>query len=429
MNDDIDLRSHAQRALAAMLEQGFQHAQTDVRVTRLTELNFELNTASLLRSTETHRLALLGLIDGRKAATELSDFSEAALREAVAALHADAQGAPADEANAVSTGQQADIVQGPQQPDLELLSAKVQELLDFRVAETPTFQLKEGSAAHTLVLSHSVTSGGSALASRVGAWSLAVAGSARDGAGSSSFNFAGGDTHELAAQPAAAHFGIDAMMRDAARQTDPRPLPGKFTGDVVLTPHAVADVLRWLQGQIGDERLIPGTSLYARRVDERIASPLLHLRSRFDAPGVAAISVDAFATPTVQVLEAGVLKTLTPSLYGSRKTALPHVPVATSGWTIDAGVTPLAALLSEVERGVLVGRFAMGNPGPNGDFSGVVKNSFLLESGRVGAALTGAMAAGNMAHMLEAVLAVSAERIDTGGWCLPWLRIGGLHLS
>jgi hypothetical protein len=39
------------------------------------------------------------------------------------------------------------------------------------------------------------------------------------------------------------------------------------------------------------------------------------------------------------------------------------------------------------------------------------------------------MAAGNMARMLEAVSAVSAERIDTGAWHLPWLRIGGLHFS
>jgi PmbA protein len=429
MNDDIDLRGHAQRALEAMLAQGFEHAQAGARVTRLAELNFELNVPSLLRSTETHRLALLGLVGGRKAATELSDFSEAALREAVAALHADVLGAPADEANAVSAGQQADIVQGPQAPDLDLLAAKVQELLDFRARETPGFQLKEGSAAHTLVRSHTVTSGGSALASRVGAWSLAVSGSAREGGKTSSFNYAGGDTHDMAAQPAAAQFGIDAMMREAERQTNPRPLGGNFTGDVVLTPNAVADVLEWLQGQIGDERLIPGTSLYAKRVGERIASPLLSLRSRFDSPGVAAISADAFATPPLQVLDAGVLKTLTPSLYGSRKTRLPHMPVAAAGWAIDAGATPLTALLAGVERGVLVGRLSMGSPGPNGDFSGVVKNSFLLEGGRVGAALSGAMAAGNMAQMLEAVLAVSAERIDTGAWCLPWLRIGGLHFS
>ena len=425
----IDLHAAAERALTLMLAQGFEHAQSSARLSRLTELNIELNRPSLLRSTETHRLALLGLVGGRKAATELSDLSDAALREAVAALHADAAGAPADAANAVSAGQRADIVQGPQEPDVDLLAAQVQGLLDFRARETPKMMLSEGSASHTLTQTCILTSGGSALNSRIGAWALMASGSARDGKRASSFSDAGGQSHDLAAQPAHTHFGIEAMMREAERQVDPSPLAAHFTGDVVLTPYAVVDLLQWLQNQISDNSLIAGTSLYAHRVGQVIASPLLHLHSRFDAPGVAAVSVDAFATPALDVLSGGVLHTLTPSLYGSRKTGLPHVPVAGGGWSIAAGATPLAALLRGVERGVLVGRFSMGNPSPAGDFSGVVKNSFLIESGQVGNALSGVMAAGNMARMLEAVLAVSAERIDTGDWQLPWLRIGGLHFS
>ena len=39
------------------------------------------------------------------------------------------------------------------------------------------------------------------------------------------------------------------------------------------------------------------------------------------------------------------------------------------------------------------------------------------------------MISGNIARMLHDVLAVSAERIDTGVLVLPWLRIGGLHFS
>ena len=33
-----------------------------------------------------------------------------------------------------------------------------------------------------------------------------------------------------------------------------------------------------------------------------------------------------------------------------------------------------------VERGVLLGRFSGGSPSPSGDFSGVAKNSFLIEN-------------------------------------------------
>jgi len=129
------------------------------------------------------------------------------------------------------------------------------------------------------------------------------------------------------------------------------------------------------------------------------------------------------------VLEAGRLGTLTPGFYASRRTGLPHVPTAAGGWELAAGATALETLIAGVRRGALVDRLSMGNPAANGDFSGVVKNSFLIEGGEVGPALSEVMVTGNMAQMLLAVSAVSRERIDTGALCLPWLRIGGAHFS
>jgi PmbA protein len=103
--------------------------------------------------------------------------------------------------------------------------------------------------------------------------------------------------------------------------------------------------------------------------------------------------------------------------------------VAGEGWELLAGDTALADLIAAVPRGALVDRLSMGNPAPNGDFSGVIKNSFLIEDGRVGAALAETMITGNVGQMLRDVRAVSRERIDTGSEALPWLRIGGLHFS
>jgi PmbA protein len=106
-----------------------------------------------------------------------------------------------------------------------------------------------------------------------------------------------------------------------------------------------------------------------------------------------------------------------------------HKPVAGEGWELLAGATPLADIIAAVPRGALVDRLSMGNPAPNGDFSGVIKNSFALDGGRIGAALAETMISGNVAQMLKDVVAVSAERIDSGSDALPWLRIGGLHFS
>ncbi|TMH08400.1 MAG: hypothetical protein E6H79_02535 [Betaproteobacteria bacterium] len=426
---NIDLQTSAEHALAQMRRQGFEHAQVSASATTLTELNVNHNEPSLMRSTEQHKLALLGIVDGRKASTELSDFADDAVLGRIELLFAEARSAPRDDANAVSTDQRADIVQGPQSADEALLAGKVDELLAFRAEHTPRMMLDEAFASHTRVRTFTLTSGGSRLVNSLGWHAMSVFGTARDGKRSSSFNYTDGSTHALGGAPASEHFGIGPMMRDTERQIETQPIAAKFIGDVVLSPHAVADLLQWLHGQIGDVQLIAGSSLYRDKVGERIASPLLTLQSRFDAPSVAAISADAFATPPVQVLREGRLVTLTPSLYGSRKTGLPHVPVAAGGWELAAGDTPRDRLIAGVSRGALVGRLSMGNPAANGDFSGLIKNSFLIEGGAIGPALSEVMIAGNVAQMLRDVTAVSRERLDRGLWLLPWLRVSGLNFS
>lgn len=429
MQHEQTLRNIAEQALGLMRAQGFDAARADASRSLSTELNLAHNEPSLLRSTQSHKLVLTGIVDARLASTELSDLSDTSLREAVTALHANAVAAPQDAANAITAGQRARIEQGPQEADEALLADKVAELLDYRQREAPLMMLEEGFASHTQVQLQTLSSGDSDLACRIGWYGLSTFGTARDGQRTSSFNHAEGNAHDLRSQPAQAFFGIDRLLRETPRQIDAAPIEGKFVGDVVLAPNAVSSLLGWLHGQIGDLQLIAGTSLYRARVGEAIASPLLTLRSRFDAPGVAALSSDGFATPPVELLHEGRLMCLTPSLFASRKTGLPHVPVAGSGWELAPGDTPLDELLAGVEQGALVGRLSMGHPATNGDFSGVIKNSFRIEGGEVGTALREVMISGNVAQMLRDVVAVSRERIDTGGTCLPWLRVRGLHFS
>lgn len=419
----------AQQALATMRATGFDAAQVTASTSVLHELNVNHNEPSLLRGNESRRLTLLGIVDGRMASTEVTDLRPEAVRERAAALFADAAAAPQDDANAVSTGQQAHIVKGPQQADLDTLAAKMRELLAFRESQTPRMMVDEATASHTLVSSHIVTSGGSELALSLGSYALSVFGTAREGNRSSSFNHTGGTTDDLASAPAVAHFGIEQMLRETERQIRTEPAGGTFVGDVVLTPNAAASLLGWLLGQLGDTQLIAGSSMYRNSVGSVIASPLLHVRSRFDGPGCVPVSADAHVARPVEIVRDGTLLTLTPTLYGSRKTGCPHVPVAVDGWEIGAGGQSTATLLRGVRRGALVGRLSMGMPAANGNFSGVIKNSFSIVDGELGPALGETMISGNMAQMLRDITGVSSERIDAGGTVLPWVRVANLHFS
>jgi PmbA protein len=429
MDAATTLQDLAEQALAAMRQAGFHDAQVTAGESALHELNVNHNEPSLLRSNESRKLSLLGIVDARMASTELTDLRPQAVRERIAALFADAAAAPQDDANAVSGEQRATLVKGPQEPDLGVLAAKMRELLEFRARETPRMMVDEADAKHTLVRSHTVTSRGSALSASVGSYSMGVFGTAREGSRSSSFNYTGGAADDLGRAHAVEYFGIESMLRDTEQQIHTEPVGGKFVGAVVLTPNAVADLLAWLLGQLADTQLIAGSSLYRHSVGNPIASALLTVRSRFEASGCMPVSADAHRAPPVELVREGRLLTLTPSLYGSRKTGIAHVPVAPEGWEIAAGELSTAALVRGVKRGAIVGRLSMGMPAANGDFSGVIKNSFVVVDGTRGPALAETMISGNMARMLRDLDGVSSERVDSGALLLPWLRIPGLHFS
>lgn len=422
-----DIDHAAERVLQLLRQRGFDHAQVSVSVTDRCELNLAHNEPSLLRSNAARKLSASGIVDGRRASADGNDLSDDGVAQLINGLWQAAQSAPQDEANAVSAGQTADIRKGPDQADPKALAGALRQLLDWRAEHTPTMMIEEALAAHVHSRSRTLTSAGSRIGCDIGWCELSVFGLAREDGRTSSFNYAGGTADALLDVPQA--FGVATMMRELTQQVATQPLGRRFTGDVVLAPGAVDDLLSWLMDQLGDGPLIDGSSLYRQRVGELIASPLLTLQSRYDGPGCLPVSSDAFVTPAVTLLDAGRLTQLTPSLYGSRKTGVRHLPVASGGWELQPGRTALADIIAAVPQGALVNRLSMGDPAPNGDFSGVIKNSFVIDGGRVGPALAETMINGNVAQMLKDVLAVSAERIDSGSDALPWLRIGGLHFS
>ena len=424
----MDLQKIAEHALEGMTAAGFDAAQISVSVAEQDELNITHNDPSLLRSTEDYSLSLMGILDQRKASMTLTDLSPAIIDANIGDLVERAKMAPQDEANAVSKNQQGRFVQGPVEADLNLLAEKVQELLDFRADKTPKMSIDEGAVLHRVAREVLLTSEGTNLASEIGSYSISVEGTASEGDKVSSYNYIGGVTNDLTQAHASKLFGIGNMLAETERQIETRPTGGNFAGDVILAPTAVGDLLDWLLGQLRDYALISDSSLYKNNVGQQIASDKLTIRSRFDGPGHAAYTNDGYIAEPLTLIEKGELRHLLPGLYASRKTGIKHVP-ASSGWTIDTGETSKQDLIAGVNKGAMVTRLSMGSPGPNGDFSGIIKNSFVIENGEIGQALSEAMISGNMANMLNNIVGISSEHLDLGATDFPWVRISGLNFS
>ena len=86
-------------------------------------------------------------------------------------------------------------------------------------------------------------------------------------------------------------------------------------------------------------------------------------------------------------------------------------------------------MIASVDKGLIVGGFSGGEPGANGEFSGVAKNSFYVENGKIVGAVTETMINGNLEQVFQNVIAVSKEQVCDGSSVLPWLACGGIVIS
>ena len=96
---------------------------------------------------------------------------------------------------------------------------------------------------------------------------------------------------------------------------------------------------------------------------------------------------------------------------------------------IKAGEKSVADIIKGIDRGILVGRFSGGAPGINGDFSGVAKNSFLIENGEIIGAASETMISGNLAAMLNSLVDISSETVADGISVLPYAAFDGITIS
>ena len=74
-------------------------------------------------------------------------------------------------------------------------------------------------------------------------------------------------------------------------------------------------------------------------------------------------------------------------------------------------------------------RFSGGAPAASGEFSGVAKNSFLIEKGKVTSALTETMISGCVPDMLRNIRGVSSDLLQDGSVSLPYIVFDGVTIS
>ena len=96
---------------------------------------------------------------------------------------------------------------------------------------------------------------------------------------------------------------------------------------------------------------------------------------------------------------------------------------------MEPGSTPLEEIIANIDRGLLLGGFSGGQPGANGEFSGVAKNSFYIENGKIKGAVSETMVNGNLEKVFQNVVAVSSETACDGTSVFPYMASSGIIIS
>ena len=395
------------------------------------ELDADTDGINLVATNHDDTTALTVFRDRRRGSAELTGRDETSIEAAVRTALDSADAARPDPANVVAEVESAPVTRhGPDRADRDAMFDTLRRYLDEVRERFPMlltrhavygFEDRRRSFANTAGVRRQERRAGHRFWTMFGA---------KDGKRSTSFNYTG----TCAYQPFERLMDVadvESLILDTMRSFDPRPVPEKFIGDVIITPPCTSYLAGPLARAFDGYSLLGGLTPYADREGERIASPAFSLMNRpADLRFPLGADFDDCGVPTrnVDIVRDGVLRTFLVDFFCARK--LNRTQNA-GRWNlvIPPGERSIEALIRETERGIVLARFSGGVPNHKLDFSGVAKNSFYVEDGEIRYPLIETMVSGNFQDLLMNVRAVSSESIDYGGGEFPCVVASGVTIS
>jgi len=421
-------------ALDALKKAGAGKAACRVSTGRKDEFNVEANKFSLMRTLFNNELYIKVINGGRKGVIVINKLDKDSVDEAVANCMALTASATPDDAEDIAekdTNKSFDQTCGGS--DMDKLFSRTKEFVDQLAVEFPKIVLEGMVSDFNSTETTYVNSNGVEFNSSSEWYDMNTMYSAKDGGKSSSFNAYSVMTASL--ETPFMELGMQRQLLDeSSRSLDPRMVDGKFTGKILLSP--ACDDMIWgslFTNFLCDAPLVKGTSRWKDALGAKVADSKLTLRMSPLNPMIVAgerFTTDGFESRDMDIIRDGVLKNFALTLYGSRKTGKPRaLNSAFYNIEVAAGDKPFQEIIKGIDRGILMNRFSGGSPGAGGEISGVAKNSFLIENGKVTDAIKETMVSFDITKILADITAISSERCQNGVTLLPWCCFDGVTIS
>ncbi len=417
------------RLASRIVSAGFDQAEVSIVNEHMTEMQVDFSDFSLLRNTESDQVTLRGIMGGRYGTVTLNQLDDVSLQTGVALLQEAAQAAPVDPARAFAPNQLVPMNEmGPLEPLHYQMHERVSQFLkDVRDAY-PECLLKQSLLRYIRTRSLRFNTMGLETDSTEACYNHGVRFLSKRNGKTSSINYSGAYASNLDVE-LLEWGGLRRAIESSSREIAVAPFEGRLEGPIVIAPDALAVLLNFWLAHLKDDRLISGTSKFRNSLDKPVASPFLSLAIEPRNPAFARqefTTEDGYGSEPSTIIQNGILKSFMLSDYGARKTGLPRAENSGRNWVISGGSKNLVDLFGDIEQGLYLGRLSGGLPAANGDFAIVAKNSFLIESGFIHRPISEVIVSGNLFQILNAITAVSRERLSDGMTTIPWVCVEGM---
>ncbi len=428
----MDKKETVRYCLDALKKAGADKAVCSINMSEKKELNVEIGTMTLLRTTYNSSMGISVIIDQKKGSTSINKTDKDNIDRAVELVMEMAKGSQPDEAYDIAEHQPPQsFSKGDESANLDTMYQYLEEFVNYVKSTYSKIQLEAAIMDFNHSKSFFQNTNGVEFEIREGMYSFSPWFLSKDGEYTSSFNGTGFSALKVK-KPLHEYGTIDTLLKQSVEQLHTQNIKDKFVGKIVVTPDCIGDFLGFITSDISDGKMISGNSLYKEKLDEQITHPKLTLHSRPVSEEIADgyfITSDGYVAENSTIINKGTLKTHLLGLYGSKKLGKNRSVNDGGAYIVDPGKKTHVEMIKNVDRGILLSRFSGGNPANNGDFSGVAKNSYYIENGEIKYPISETMVSGNIREMFENLDEVSSERINFGSEILPWISFKGITVS
>ena len=428
-----EIRQVADEFEAALKDKKVEKYTFTVSQSEKQELNVENGGFKLMRTVFSNSANVSIFLGNKKGSVSGNDVTKEGLEKLVADGIAAAESADEDPCNDFAPDQGKDVFrQGVLEPDMDKFLDRIKEFLDAVAKDFPKVKIMAAIASYDRWNWLSRNTNGTEFEGIGGQYSFTIEISASEGDKNTGLNYTGFSMKDLDT-PFMEMCDVRRCLEDVSNSIFPETLEGKFEGTVVLTPGSAGQFLSMLlYNYAGSSNIINGTSLWLDKIDEQVASEQLTVALKpYDDRIVMGErgTQDGFRAEDVTLIEKGVLKNFMLNLYASKKTGRPMIKNTGRSVIVEPGNASYEEIIASIDKGIILGSFSGGEPGTNGEFSGVAKNSFLIEHGKVKGAITETMVNGNLGEAFKNIRAISKEQVCDGDAVIPYIAIDGIVIS